>query len=148
MRWNDYPIFSNFKSFPYLHSTCQFLLLVNSSFPRLLNCALALMAEQRNTSVVSASGRRHTVDEGKLHVTSVFTKKGEHAVIDYVADADEEILVALGYKQEFKRFARPQINPFRSHILLIDILPVISPGSSPFLSHSPFWVFSPQSHRL
>jgi hypothetical protein len=46
---------------------------------------------------------RHTVDETALHVTSVFTKKGEHAVIDHPADADEEILVALGYKQEFKR---------------------------------------------
>jgi hypothetical protein len=46
---------------------------------------------------------RHAVDERALHVTSVFTKKGEHAVIDHPADADEEVLVALGYKQEFKR---------------------------------------------
>ncbi|KAA6412389.1 MAG: amino acid transporter [Lasallia pustulata] len=50
-----------------------------------------------------ASGRRRTVDEGALHVTSVFAKTGDHAVLDHVADDDEEILVALGYKQEFKR---------------------------------------------
>jgi len=46
---------------------------------------------------------RHTVDEAALHVTSVFTQKGEHAVIDHPADADEKVLVALGYKQEFRR---------------------------------------------
>jgi hypothetical protein len=57
-----------------------------------------------NQNVPSATMReRHTVDETALHVTSVFTKKGEHAVIDHQADADEEVLVALGYKQEFKR---------------------------------------------
>jgi hypothetical protein len=54
------------------------------------------MATDRNT-------QRYTVDETALHVTSVFTKKGEHAVLDHTADADEEVLVALGYKQEFKR---------------------------------------------
>lgn len=51
-----------------------------------------------------ASERKHTVDEGELHVTSVFAKTGDHAVLDHVADRDEEVLVALGYKQEFKRF--------------------------------------------
>lgn len=61
------------------------------------------MEETRNSSIVSSSGRRHTVDERQLHVTSVFTKTGDHAIIDHEADADEEILVALGYKQEFKR---------------------------------------------
>lgn len=50
-----------------------------------------------------ASGRRHTIDEGKLGVTSVFQKTHQHAVLDHQADADEEVLVALGYKQEFKR---------------------------------------------
>jgi hypothetical protein len=55
------------------------------------------MATDRNTQ------RRYTVDETVLHVTSVFTKKGEHAILDHTADADEEVLVALGYKQEFKR---------------------------------------------
>lgn len=59
------------------------------------------MAAEQNTQ------RRYTVDESALHVTSVFTKKGEHAVIDHTADADEEVLVALGYKQEFKRFDLP-----------------------------------------
>lgn len=43
------------------------------------------------------------VDERALHVTSIFQKTGEHAVIDHVADSDEEVLTALGYKQEFKR---------------------------------------------
>lgn len=62
------------------------------------------MADQRNASVISTGGRRHTVDEGKLHVTSVFAQKGEHAILDNIADADEEILGALGYKQEFKRY--------------------------------------------
>jgi len=47
--------------------------------------------------------RRYTVDKTALHITSVFTKKCEHAVLDHTADADEEVLVALGYKQEFKR---------------------------------------------
>lgn len=52
-----------------------------------------------------ASGRRHTIDEGQLCVTSVFRNTGDHAIVDHVTDADEEVLVALGYKQEFKRFA-------------------------------------------
>lgn len=34
--------------------------------------------------------------------TSVF-KPGEAAILDHTPDADEEILVALGYRQEFKR---------------------------------------------
>lgn len=49
-------------------------------------------------------GRRRTViDENALHVTSVLAKQGVHATLDHVADADEEVLVALGYKQEFRR---------------------------------------------
>ena len=58
------------------------------------------MAGDRNMSVV---------DEARLKVTSVFTKTGGHAVIDHIADADEEVLVALGYKQEFKRLDLPLI---------------------------------------
>jgi hypothetical protein len=49
------------------------------------------------------SSQQHIVDERTLHVTSVFQKTGDHAVLDHAADSDEEILVALGYKQEFKR---------------------------------------------
>jgi hypothetical protein len=60
------------------------------------------MATKRNASVTSG---KHAIDEGKLHVTSVLAKRGEHAVLDHIADVDEEILVALGYKQEFKRQA-------------------------------------------
>jgi hypothetical protein len=61
---------------------------------------------------VEARERKHTIDESALHVTSVFTKKGEHAVLDHIADADEEVLVALGYKQEFKRLVAncPSLN--------------------------------------
>ncbi|TEY61240.1 hypothetical protein BOTCAL_0172g00160 [Botryotinia calthae] len=46
---------------------------------------------------------KHIIDENPLHVTSIFSKTGDHAVIDHKADTDEEILGSLGYKQEFKR---------------------------------------------
>ena len=55
--------------------------------------------------VSMAEARKLTVDESALQVTSVLAKTRDHAVIDHVADADEEVLVALGYKQEFKRSA-------------------------------------------
>ena len=42
------------------------------------------------------------VDIARERATSVF-KSGEAAILDHVPDADEEILVALGYRQEFKR---------------------------------------------
>lgn len=45
------------------------------------------------------------VDEQKIQVTSIFEKTGDHAILDHVADSDEEVLGALGYKQEFKRSA-------------------------------------------
>lgn len=54
----------------------------------------------RKASVTSAGGRRHTVDATALGVTSVLAKTHEDAVIDHAADADERVLVALGYKQE------------------------------------------------
>lgn len=50
---------------------------------------------------------RHMVDAKTLHVTSIFSRTGEQAVLDHVADQDEEVLVALGYKQEFKRYLAP-----------------------------------------
>jgi hypothetical protein len=56
---------------------------------------------------MSADRRTSVVDEAQLKVTSIFTKTGDHAVVDYVVDADEEVLVALGYKQEFKRSVLP-----------------------------------------
>jgi hypothetical protein len=58
---------------------------------------------------MSAVRRTSVVDEARLRVTSVFTKTGDHAVVDHDVDADEEVLVALGYKQEFKRFVIPLI---------------------------------------
>ncbi|TKA66840.1 hypothetical protein B0A55_08816, partial [Friedmanniomyces simplex] len=55
-------------------------------------------------SVSSApGGRRRTIDESTLGVTSVFQKTHDHAVVDHDLDADEQVLTALGYKQEFKR---------------------------------------------
>jgi len=54
-------------------------------------------------SVSSGTGRRRTIDETALGVTSVFQKTNEHAVVDHDVDADEQVLTALGYKQEFKR---------------------------------------------
>jgi hypothetical protein len=51
------------------------------------------MATDQTKSTAAAS-ERNIVDEATLHVTSV---------IDHTADADEEVLAALGYKQEFKR---------------------------------------------
>ena len=60
--------------------------------------------EYEKGSMDASGERRHTiVDENALGVTSVFTKLGEHAVLTHAADRDEEILGALGYKQEFKR---------------------------------------------
>lgn len=62
------------------------------------------MAGERTASVVTAGGTRHQIHEERLQVTSVFTKRGEHGVVDHEVDKDEEILTALGYKQEFKRW--------------------------------------------
>ncbi|KAL9616293.1 MAG: hypothetical protein Q9160_008833 [Pyrenula sp. 1 TL-2023] len=42
------------------------------------------------------------LDDQRVQVTSIFEKTGDHAIIDHVADSDEEVLGALGYKQEFK----------------------------------------------
>jgi hypothetical protein len=43
--------------------------------------------------------------DGKaLHVSSILAQTGQHAVLNRSADFDEEIVVALGYKQEFKRY--------------------------------------------
>ena len=42
------------------------------------------------------------LDLSRERVTSVFAN-GDAPVIDHVLDADEEVLVALGYRQEFKR---------------------------------------------
>ena len=63
----------------------------------------------QTTHIMAGERRASVVDESRLKVTLVFTKTGEHAVIDHVADADEEVLVVLGYKHEFKRFASPFI---------------------------------------
>jgi hypothetical protein len=61
------------------------------------------MAIEVKESAAAAGGRRTVVDESALHVTSVLAKQGVHATLDHEADSDEEVLIALGYKQEFKR---------------------------------------------
>ena len=60
------------------------------------------MAEKRNGT--SPGGIKHTIDERALRVTSVFARTGDHAVLDHEANEDEKILLALGYRQEFKRY--------------------------------------------
>lgn len=60
------------------------------------------MANLQNTAQ-AARNPENAVSAAELHVTSIFAKTGEHAVLDHTANADEEVLVALGYKQEFKR---------------------------------------------
>ncbi|MCJ1403830.1 hypothetical protein MMC11_007053 [Xylographa trunciseda] len=82
-----------------------------------------------------ASGRRRTVDEGTLHVTSVFQKTGDHAVLDHIPDADEEVLVALGYKQEFKRdFSL--LSTFSVSFSVLGLLPSIASTLSYNLAYS------------
>jgi hypothetical protein len=58
------------------------------------------MSATRNASIT-------VVDEDKVGVTSVFKQRGEHALVQEGADQDEVTLVALGYKQEFKRYKPP-----------------------------------------
>ncbi|MCJ1282233.1 hypothetical protein MMC26_001556 [Xylographa opegraphella] len=80
-------------------------------------------------------GRRRTVEEGTLHVTSVFQKTGDHAVLDHVVDADEEVLVALGYKQEFKRdFSL--LSTFSVSFSVLGLLPSIASTLSYNLAYS------------
>jgi hypothetical protein len=44
----------------------------------------------------------YQVDITKEHATTLF-KAGEEIVVDHPCDADEEVLVALGYRQDLKR---------------------------------------------
>lgn len=53
--------------------------------------------------MAAEESKESAVDEGKLHVTSVFQQKHEHALLSDNATIDEQTLGALGYKQEFKR---------------------------------------------
>src|SRR5437667_11945032 len=47
-------------------------------------------------------GLSYKLDLTRERVTSVFPK-GDAPVVDHKLDADEEVLVALGYRQDFKR---------------------------------------------
>lgn len=72
---------------------------------------VAPSAETPEGVATQAPSNSHTVDEGKLNVTSVLAKSGAHAIVDHATDADEEILLALGYKQEFKRYSVTKSTP-------------------------------------
>ena len=103
--------------------------------------------------------KKHTtVDESGLQVTSVFAGTGDHAVLNHSADADEEVLVALGYKQEFKRFVCP-VESFKHSLsqtiagvleqtcMLTLSITEISPSGPPSRCHSLFWVSYLPSRR-
>jgi hypothetical protein len=44
----------------------------------------------------------HDVDIEQEQVTTVFAK-GERPIVDHELDPDEQVLVSLGYRQDFKR---------------------------------------------
>lgn len=58
------------------------------------------MSEQE----ISRRSSSQAVDPNALHVTSVFGREHELAIINEDATLDEKVLLALGYKQEFKRY--------------------------------------------
>ena len=60
-------------------------------------------SSQLSAIIMSSAKGERIVDERSLHITSIFQKTGDHALLDHAADSDEEVLTALGYKQEFKR---------------------------------------------
>lgn len=64
-----------------------------------------------------APRQESVVNEQDLHVTSVLTKRHEHAVLEANATVDDATLGALGYKQEFKRHApsEPAESPMPPH---------------------------------
>ena len=90
------------------------------------------MAERHKGSVV---------DEAAVHVTTVFSELGEHAVLDENATLDDKALAALGYKQEFKRYAH-------TPLYIEEVRPThnraeTSPFGSLSASHSRYLDFSP-----
>lgn len=86
-------------------------------------------------SVSSRPAGRHTVDETALGVTSIFQNTSTHAVLDNPADADEEVLVALGYRQEFKRELSTW-SCFSVSFSILGILPSIASTLSYNLAYS------------
>jgi len=57
---------------------------------------------QPNVTIMAGNQRR-VINSEALRITSVLQGTGENAILDHAADSDEEVLVALGYKQEFRR---------------------------------------------
>ncbi|EXJ86322.1 hypothetical protein A1O3_03273 [Capronia epimyces CBS 606.96] len=55
------------------------------------------MAAERKASIT-------VVDENTVGVTSILSRRGEHAILQEGVSKDELTLGALGYKQEFKRY--------------------------------------------
>ncbi len=77
-------------------------------FPSRFHCLLIhkeVSSANLRAPTTMASPRKGSVsvDENKVGVTSVFTKRGDHAILEEGATGDEMTLGALGYKQEFKR---------------------------------------------
>ncbi|ODQ79155.1 hypothetical protein BABINDRAFT_162210 [Babjeviella inositovora NRRL Y-12698] len=55
----------------------------------------------RFSPIVSRAGSQIDVDQ--LHIHSILSNQGKKIVVDHDVDQDEAVMLALGYKQEFKR---------------------------------------------
>ena len=79
------------------------------------------------------------IDENVIGVTSVFARRGDHAVLEEGATKDEQNLGALGYKQEFKRCAGH--NHIPTMAFNTDQITGTSRFGSPSLSHFQYWAY-------
>ena len=80
----------------------------------------------------------YSVDLEHEPVTTVFGT-GEAPVVDHKLDADEEILVALGYRQEFKRKFTIW-SSFSVSFSVLGLLPSVAATLAFSLGYSPFEV--------
>lgn len=78
----------------------------------------------------------YSVDLEHEPVTTVFVR-GEAPVVDHKLDADEEILVALGYRQEFKRKFTIW-SSFSVSFSVLGLLPSVAATLAFSLGYSPF----------
>ena len=104
----------------------------------------------RGAAFPSTGGRRHIIHASSLGVTSVFTKSHEQVVVDHAVDADEEVLPALGYKQE-SAFSRLNLTRLTAHTDVNNLPPDSSATSAYGLaspSPSPSSASSPPSPQL
>lgn len=87
---------------------------------------------QQQSSMAQRSGST-AIKEEDVHVTSVLTKRNEHAILEANANIDDATLGALGYKQEFKRCS----NRTERSMCGTDLRAETSPSSNPSRSPSP-----------